>query len=131
MTTDQLQQRRERLRSIPRPPAPVDSPVSQPRPNLDREALEAAALQAHDAGTSWSEFWRCHAADIDAIFGKPATPWGSGSAGRRKLISRLTHLLASGDTDGQHPAGDGDAAPERDDAAGPVVNDSETSARCL
>jgi hypothetical protein len=58
--------------------------------------LEQAAAEAYRRGTTWSEFWQVHAADVAA-----AEPYDT----RRyhKLVRRLVGLVSSGNLDGWEP----------------------------
>jgi hypothetical protein len=89
---------------------------------MNRQQLEQSAIDAHQAGTTWGDFWSRHAADVAAL--------ELDYYARGKLIHKLVGLVASGDTEGQRPAGDlldDDAQP----AAVPVISDTETAARLL
>ena len=69
-----------------------------------RQALEAAALAAHADGMTWAEFWPSVAGDVAA-----AEP--SDRQRYRRLVARLTALVAAGDVDGTIPPQDGYGRP--------------------
>ena len=74
-------------------------PVPPPVPALSRpyrQDLEAAALAAHAAGTTWPEFWPSVASAVAA-----AEPWDN--AAYRRLVARLGHLVTCGDMAGIQP----------------------------
>ena len=60
------------------------------------QALECHALAAHHAGTGWTDFWQQY-----GIQAREAEPYNRRAFHR--LVRRLLALVASGDTDGQHP----------------------------
>ncbi len=75
--------------------------------------LEQSAVQAHAAGMPWAEFWELHRHAVGAI-----QPWDN--AAYRRIVARLTALVAAGDLDGQ-PIADSWPRPEPwelDDAQG-------------
>jgi hypothetical protein len=84
---------------------------------------ESAAVAAHRAGLSWSQFWTEHGAAV-----AQAEPHSRQRFGR--LVRRLLALLVSGDTDGMTAVGDdGKIAWEIDDAHKPA--DVGTTARIV
>jgi hypothetical protein len=88
----------------------------------NEQHLERLALDAHDRGVRWSDFWREHGDQVRA-----AEPYNLQRF--RRLVCRLLALVVSGDTDGQQAVGD-DAPWEADDAeATPKPADTGTSAR--
>ena len=66
------------------------------------ENLERAALDAHGKNRTWDTFWARHGADV-----RQAEPWDRQRF--RRLVSRLLHLLTTGDPAGQFGVGDPDA----------------------
>jgi hypothetical protein len=68
--------------------------------NLTRKYLEAAAIDHHCRGLSWSEFWDQYRHEVAL-----AEPWDRGRF--HALVRRLTSLVAAGDLDGAMPVGDG------------------------
>jgi hypothetical protein len=91
-------------------PVPPRSPAS-PRPT--RQALERLAVDAHARGMTWADFWPPVAADVGAL-----EPWDRQRY--RRLVARLTALVAAGNLDGAIPPQDGYGRPmdwELDDLA--------------
>ena len=84
--------------------------------------LERHALDARRRGIGWSVFWKMHGRGVCA-----AEPWNRTKF--RRLVNRLLALVASGDCDGQEPAGDVMPWEIDDEAAKPP--DVGTQARCL
>jgi hypothetical protein len=66
--------------------------------------LERLAVAAHQAGTTWPDFWRQHGHDVAAVH--PDDYFARG-----RLVHRLIGLVASGDTDGQRPVDAGYGRP--------------------
>ena len=66
--------------------------------NMNVKQLQSAAVAAHAAGMDWVEFWPTVAGDVGAL--------GLDYCARGQLVHRLVALVASGDADGQRPAGD-------------------------
>lgn len=64
--------------------------------SMTHQQLKRAAVEAHDNGIAWSEFWRHHGPHVVAL-----EPFDR----QRfcKLTRRLSMLLVCGDTDGQLP----------------------------
>ena len=84
--------------------------------------LERTAIDAHQAGMTWGQFWDQHGAAICA-----AEPHDRQRFTR--LVRRLLALLTSGNLDGAQAVGDDNAIPgELDDQPGP---DATKAARCL
>jgi hypothetical protein len=61
-----------------------------------RQQLEAAALDAHQAGTPWSVFWSQHGGHVIALEPMDRRRF-------RRLRDRLLTLVCCGDLDGQRP----------------------------
>ena len=55
--------------------------------------LERTAVDAHKAGTPWSEFWEIHRHTVGQI-----EPWDN--AAYRRIVARLSHIVTCGDCDG-------------------------------
>ena len=91
--------------------------------NLSRQ-LETAAVSAHAAGLSWSQFWQANGAAVCR-----AEPWDR--LAYRRLVNRLMALLVAGNVDGQEPVDDGLDMPWEQDDAQASPHDSTTQARCL
>ncbi len=70
---------------------------------LARQALERAALAAHERGDTWAEWFPTVAAEVSQAEPDYYT--------RGKLIHKLVGLVASGDTDGQRPVDGGYGRP--------------------
>ena len=85
---------------------------------MNQRELERAARDAHQAGTTWQDFWEAHGHHVRTL-----EPWHRGRF--HALVQRLLGLLVSGDCDGQQPVGD--VTPwERDDQQQP--HDTRTQA---
>ncbi len=87
--------------------------IDRPNRSLTRRQLERAAIGAHAAGTTWHDFWRQYGPHAIAL-----EPYDRHRF--RRLIRRLTALVAAGDTDGSEPIDAGFNVPmqwELDDAA--------------
>lgn len=75
-----------------------------------KKKLERLAIEAHTRGEVWNDFWSDHG---DAI--REAEPFDRQRY--RRLLMKLTALVAGGDLDGCMPISTGDSAPwELDDA---------------
>ncbi len=92
--------------------------------NMNTKQLEQLAIDAHERGLSWCDFWDTHRHAIALC-----EPFDRGRFHR--LVRRLSHLVSCGDLDGHRPAGDPEPWELDDEGAYPVVSDSETAARCL
>ena len=90
----------------------------------DRTRLEQAAIDAHDRGDTWAEWWEQHRHAVGRI-----EPYDNRAY--RRLVNRLLMLVVSGDTDGQHPAGDPEPWQADDEAPMVPIDDTTTAARCL
>jgi hypothetical protein len=66
--------------------------------SMTTRQLEQLAIEAHDRGDTWPEFWSRHAADVAAL--------ELDYCARGQFVHRLVGLVVSGDADGQRPAGD-------------------------
>jgi hypothetical protein len=86
--------------------------------------LESAALEAHQQGLCWCEFWQQHGHAV-----KAAEPFSRDKL--RRLCDRLLKLLLSGDTDGHEPVGSDPEPWLTDDAEQSKPSDTATRARCL
>ncbi len=89
---------------------------------MNRKELETAAIDAHQGGRTWPEFWPTVAGDVAAL--------ELDYYARGQLIHRLVGLVASGDTDGMTAAGDAAPWEAGDQAAYPAADDT-TVARLL
>ena len=67
--------------------------------STNRRHLEAAAIDAHEAGDDWATFWRQYGQHVTAL--EPDDYFARG-----QFVHRLVGLVVSGDADGQRPAGD-------------------------
>ena len=93
----------------------------------ERTRLEQAAVDAHEAGDTWNQFWPTVAADVSALH------LGDYAAYRR-VVRRLVALVAAGDVDGGEPVPNGWSEPmpwEVDDQAQavPVLITSDVGTR--
>jgi hypothetical protein len=77
--------------------------------------LEDAAVAAHEAGTTWTEFWELHRRSASELF-------GDDHDGYQRFARRLLSLVAAGDLDGHVPIGEGPPPEESDvDQAEPAA----------
>ena len=70
----------------------------------ERTRLEQAAVDAHEAGDTWNQFWPTVAADVSALH-----LWDN--AAYRRVVRRLVALVAAGDVDGGEPVPNGWSEP--------------------
>lgn len=61
---------------------------------MTRERLERLAIEAHEAGTTWVEFW-------PTVAGAVAASGPNDYFARGRLVHRLVGLVAAGDLDGR------------------------------
>ena len=121
--------------------------------NMTIKQLESAAIEAHQAGTTWFAFWPTIAAELLQLDRGDDRPYAN-------LVRRLVAIVASGDTDGMQPIGqwdfdddqaiglvdaDGRRHPGREGGTSaddfqevikdflpvPVISDTDTAAHCL
>jgi hypothetical protein len=87
------------------------------------QALERSALDGHQAGQSWRQFFAANVATISATI--KANP-----AGWPTLSERLLHALVTGERSGRLAAGDVDQD-EPQAVVVPTISDTATQARLL